>query len=347
MRDLKVYVKTAMLFVLVFVVVPSMAQEKPSVIPYQGQLANQEGRPVNPDDPLILVFRIYSEPIGGTPTWQEVHDNVSVVGGRFSVLLGARIPFRDLGMFKRTVYLGVTIDDGIPETADIEMRPRQAIVPVISASYAAEADRAHALLGGIPGEIPVGGITMYGGAEASLPDNWVICDGRVVNDPLSPFHGRQVPDLRSRFVRGSEGVSELGQPGGREQRDTHNHRVTSGAHGHRFANSIYIRKDSVDSWRAKHILCGDPDDDGRCEEPVHGFWLSGGVNNTSDKRYLALVVDTHDDPTRGATSHSHLGSVSGHTSRTGNYQSTTTYDQKTDFDNRPPYMNLHYIIRIR
>ena len=43
-------------------------------------------------------------------------------------------------MFNQTVYLGVTVDDGEPATADIEMRPRQAIVPIIAATHAAEAD---------------------------------------------------------------------------------------------------------------------------------------------------------------------------------------------------------------
>ena len=74
-------------------------------------------------------------------------------------------PFPNLTMFNQTVYLGVTVDDGEPATADVEMRPRQAIVPVIAAVHAAEADRAHALLGGIPGELPVGGIAMYFGNE--------------------------------------------------------------------------------------------------------------------------------------------------------------------------------------
>jgi microcystin-dependent protein len=46
-----------------------------------------------------------------------------------------------LKVFNRTVYLGVTIDDGDPATADIEMRPRQAIVPVISAILARNSDK--------------------------------------------------------------------------------------------------------------------------------------------------------------------------------------------------------------
>lgn len=38
-------------------------------------------------------FRTYSEPSGGTVSWEEAHEAVQVVGGRFSVLLGVRQPF--------------------------------------------------------------------------------------------------------------------------------------------------------------------------------------------------------------------------------------------------------------
>ena len=113
--------------------------------------------------------------------------------GTVSVLLGAREPFPDLTLFSSTVYLGVTVDDGEPATADIEMRPRQAIVPVIAANYATNAGhavQATNLVGGIPGAIPVGGITMYGGEESDLPPNWKICNGQRVRDAESPFDGK-------------------------------------------------------------------------------------------------------------------------------------------------------------
>ena len=192
----------SLLFVLVLIL-PCLAQERPSVIPYQGQLADQEGRPVNPAEAITLVFRIYSAPTGGTPTWQEVHDDVSVVGGRFSVLLGAREPFPNLTMFNQTVYLGVTVDDGEPATADVEMRPRQAIVPVIAAVHAAEADAAEIAERALS-EIPVGGITMFFGLERDLPGNWKICNGQLVDDPNSPFDKRRLPDLRGLFVKGAK-----------------------------------------------------------------------------------------------------------------------------------------------
>ena len=204
MGYMKWVLKVALLLLFVFVFSPpSLAQEKPAVIPYQGQLADQEGKPVNPAEAITLVFRIYSQPTGGTPTWHEAHENVSVVGGRFSVLLGAREPFPDLTMFNQTVYLGVTVDDGQPATADVEMRPRQAIVPAIAAVHAAEAEVAERAINA-DNEIPIGGITMFFGLERDLPGNWKICNGQLVDDPNSPFDKRRLPDLRGLFVRGAK-----------------------------------------------------------------------------------------------------------------------------------------------
>ena len=205
----------------------AVAQEEPATIPYQGQLTDHEGSPVDRAGGVALVFRIYSGPVGGTARWSETHESVSVAGGRFSVLLGSRTPFSDLSMLNRTVYLGVTVEDGDLATADVEMRPRQAIVPVIAAVYATQAERAKEALraNNADTEIPIGGITMYFGAEEDLPENWRICNGKEVEDPASQFMGQKLPDLRGLFVRGATNQREVNERkiAGRDDRDTHNH----------------------------------------------------------------------------------------------------------------------------
>ena len=155
------------------------------VLPYQGQLTDQAGRPISPDNALVMVFRLYDSPTGGTAKWGEVHRAVTVEAGRFSVLLGAIEPFGFdvMAMFDRVVYLGVTIDDGEPTTADVEMRPRQAIVPAFIANRV------------VADGLPVGAITMFFGTQEDIPRNWQVCDGDEVN-------GIMLPDLRGRIGRG-------------------------------------------------------------------------------------------------------------------------------------------------
>ena len=114
-----------------------------------------------------------------------MHRDIAVEAGRFSVLLGVIEPFSPdvIAMFNRTVYLGVTIDDGNSATADIELRPRQAIVPAFTANRV------------VTDGLPVRAITMFFGNEEDIPRNWQVCNGDEVN-------GMKLPDLRGRIGRG-------------------------------------------------------------------------------------------------------------------------------------------------
>ena len=119
----------------------AQAQDTGHVIPFQGQLADQAGQPLNPTVPLTLVFRLYNAAVGSQAIWEEAQPNISVNSGRFSVLLGAITALPGETNFNRTLYLGITVDDGNPMTVDVEMRPRQALVPVVSAKYAQNANK--------------------------------------------------------------------------------------------------------------------------------------------------------------------------------------------------------------
>lgn len=67
---------------------------------------------------------------------------------------------------------------------------------------------------------PIGAVIAWhrdlAGAEVSIPDNWALCSGGVVNDPESPMHGLTMPDLNGgkRFLRGN---TASGGTGGSEQ----------------------------------------------------------------------------------------------------------------------------------
>ena len=62
----------------------------PKMFSYQGRLTDTLGNPV-PTDTYQLTFRLYTQPIGGTPFWSETQ-RVLVKEGLFSVLLGAVNP---------------------------------------------------------------------------------------------------------------------------------------------------------------------------------------------------------------------------------------------------------------
>lgn len=78
------------------------------------------------------------------------------------------------------------------------------------------------------GEVPVGTILAYiGPLTTVLPQNWVLCDGRLVIDPQSPFNNRRIPDLTNdRFLMGVAANGPVAAPGGSNTIDLgggHNH----------------------------------------------------------------------------------------------------------------------------
>ena len=86
--------------------------------------------------------------------------------------------------------------------------------------------------------VPVGGIIMYSGVIANLPENWSLCDGTG-----------GTPDLRGRFVVGAEGSYEQGDTGGADEvtlsegeLPAHSHSgssSTTGSHSHSLSTTLH------------------------------------------------------------------------------------------------------------
>lgn len=98
----------------------------PQTINYQGILKNATGTPVN--GTVSMQFSLYSAPTSTSPLWSEVTPTVTVVNGRYSVVLGNTTPINLT--FDAQYYLGVKVG------ADAEMSPRQ---PLTSTAYAMKA----------------------------------------------------------------------------------------------------------------------------------------------------------------------------------------------------------------
>jgi hypothetical protein len=120
-------VGTLLLVVVLLLTVPSLAAPRnapeatsTSTISYQGRLADNAGNPLT--GYYNLEFRIYDDPVVGTPLWEEFWtggNSVQVSDGLFNVMLGsintglaAAIEGHD------ELYLGITVG------TDSEMAPR-------------------------------------------------------------------------------------------------------------------------------------------------------------------------------------------------------------------------------
>ena len=89
------------------------------------------------------------------------------------------------------------------------------------------------------GAIPVGGILVWSGSPASIPDGWALCDGQ-----------NGTPDLRARFVLGAGGSYGVGARGGSETVTLTVDQLPSHSHAYHFTGGqkALAWKDSNDFY---------------------------------------------------------------------------------------------------
>jgi microcystin-dependent protein len=132
----------------------AFAADPPHLIPFQGHLARPTAADANQFEPVPagrydILFTLYAAPVGGeSKVWgPERHSQLTVINGLVNAMLGSVIGFGDAvaanpNFFARPLYVGITVDaDGNPNTADLELVPRQALLPAVYALGAMRADR--------------------------------------------------------------------------------------------------------------------------------------------------------------------------------------------------------------
>lgn len=114
---------------------PRQSPHVPSVVGFEGQLANAAGQPVA-DGNYTITFSLYSQAEAGTALWNETQ-NVAVADGLYSVQLGSETPLNPTH-FEGNRWLGVQV------SGDSEMSPR---IPISAVPFALNARQAMGLQG--------------------------------------------------------------------------------------------------------------------------------------------------------------------------------------------------------
>jgi len=180
------------------------AEGSPSILNYQGTLSDDAGKPVTATKPMS--FKIYDGPAATVALWDSGSIQVQIVNGLFSQNLGPdsqdpgnlQPPFPPNLFMDDTRYIGVTVDG-------TELSPRKKLVSV---PYALNAGSG----------IPKGGIIMWSGGAAEIPQGWALCDGE-----------NGTPDLRDKFVVGAGNTYTKGDKGGSSTKDL-SHVHATGSH---------------------------------------------------------------------------------------------------------------------
>ncbi|HDM75542.1 MAG TPA: hypothetical protein ENG51_03625, partial [Deltaproteobacteria bacterium] len=89
-------------FVLtLFLSIACIASAVPLLVNYQGKLSGISGPMVGV---VSMSFRIYDTPTGGTPLWEETHDEVPLNNGIYNILLGSGATNPAYGDFDITLF---------------------------------------------------------------------------------------------------------------------------------------------------------------------------------------------------------------------------------------------------
>ena len=294
---------------------PAAAGTSTGTWPYQGRLANSSGVPITAT--VSMIFRLYNASTGGVPLWEEQWtgpNSVQVSDGLFNVMLGSLtvIP-QSVVTANGSLWLGITAG------TDDEMAPRVQLGSVPFAAQAltvpdASITSAKFAPGAIPPGVPVGTVISWWRADANTPlpsGEWAIADGSTVTDAQSPLYGKTLPNLTNKFVMGVSAGS-IGATGGVNSLDL-SHLHTLPAHAHTATGTT----GEADMW------------DG-------GYYTEAG----DGKRFADLVYGGYNKA--WYYRHNHTINLTA-----SSWSGNTGIATLSNIDNRPAYVGLIYIVRIK
>jgi hypothetical protein len=184
------------LFLLILV--PSLALATPSTLRHQGHLTSAAGGPV--EGPVDLDVSIYAAASEGVPLYTEAFDGIAVVGGYFSVELGANGAGLPSTLFNGADrWVGLSVDDGDEFT-------RTPISAVPYALHAASAQQVVSFASGTCDTAHMGALE-YRDAEGGL----FLCSGiewfRIgTGAPVGPWADDSYAFRNTLTIQGSTGA---------------------------------------------------------------------------------------------------------------------------------------------
>lgn len=94
-------------FISLFIMIPSVLAVSPNTINYQGYLTNSTGDAL--DGTYNLTFTIFDAATGGNSKWTESHNGVVVNNGLFTLVLGSLYPILDTVFSGQDRYLQIRV----------------------------------------------------------------------------------------------------------------------------------------------------------------------------------------------------------------------------------------------
>jgi hypothetical protein len=168
--------------------------------------------------------------------------------------------------------------------------------------------------------VPIGTILPFFGSLTNLTPSWMYCNGSIVSDTNSPLYGQQLPDLRQQFLRGADDVNgyPVGSSGGEDYAPDH-------SHPYEHKHSIYLPTD-LSYYSGGYQANGNTIAGGN-------YYAAGSSLSGLNHEHLVIGYDSAYPEDPNSTSTDII------------YKLAT--DPAGGHDNRPSFISLYYIIRIR
>ena len=317
----------------------------PQLVQYQGRLVDLNGTPL---EGVVgsLTFRLYSSvaPTTTTFVYAERHTNVPVRRGVFTVYLGSGQQVDAAGNpVAAPEELGQKFD-GTDRYVQVQVENDAPLTPldrIGSVPYALTAG----------GSVPIGTVVDWyrPSPDTDVPEGWAVCDGSPVSAPGSPMNGQPTPNLVNRFVRGLDpsqvtptsygagAATSLPDTGGADSLNLlHSH--TNQGHSHTWAHTHSI---PTEAGHTHSAFLGDAQ--GHLTSPIV---FEGG------NKYAFVGPGPncqHAVPVQVAMSpaHNHTGNTGGPSPGQSDPSSVNIDVALGTYDNRPVYVGLLKIIRVK
>lgn len=208
------------------------------------------------------------------------------------------------------------------------------------------------LLSGTTGmsAVPIRGIVLFHGQEAEVPLGWAICDGRTV--PMSSGVGSiTTPDMRDRIAMGAGTIVQMGATAGSREvtgetgsAGSHVHSVTGGSHFHSATISPTVLginhlpphnhgNGVTDSGNPAGVFSYGQKASPRTSDSID--------NNGNDGTWQGLT-----ETIGGGEAHTHGASITGEGPHDHDVSNSGDHSHTIAFQNTPPVLGLHYIMRV-
>ncbi|MGH8014590.1 MAG: tail fiber domain-containing protein [Candidatus Zixiibacteriota bacterium] len=151
-----------LVFVAAGIVASSAFAAVPILISHQGRLLDSSSDPV--DVPVDITFQIYDAPTGGNLLWTELHEDVPVNDGLFSVTLGSLEPLTS-SILTITSVSGLDVERFLQFTIGNDP-PVVTRVRLVSSPYSVASSRMSGDVETLPGELSLSG--MSGSTTATI-----------------------------------------------------------------------------------------------------------------------------------------------------------------------------------